>query len=645
MNLEHQVVVRPIGKEEVLPGKRIRKETKAGQDQSRFQEGRPARACLVEVIGVQPSRTEVKRRKAISGRGELALSSNALFPLALRESIDDGMDAKSVDLTRGALPGSARAVGRTTREGKPTARQSNENRAVPKGRRKSVRVREVKPHRRTAPVLGKTVPVNEQAIQLELPFDTAEESAQVDIVADADSQPRGPATCAVPKSEDKYEYVELVTMESVTRLLAMAFQNVASNKGAAGPDGRSIEEVRKHLPRLLPKLTKELLKGTYQPGNIRRVWIPKGGGGQRGLGIPNVVDRVVAEAVRLLLEPLYEPTFHDQSHGFRPGRSCQTAIAQAKRILEEGYEWVVDLDLEKFFDRVNHQRLMARLAERVKDRRLLVLIGRMLKVGVVMPDGVVVSNEEGVPQGGPLSPLLSNVVLDELDTELARRGHRFVRYADDCNIYVRSERAGNRVMASVKEFIERRLRLNVNEKKSAVARPEERHFLGFRLRRDPLEGEIEVLLSKRSKERLAARIQELTPRNWGRSLRECIRQVNGYLVGWIGFFGICTAGEERTLHNVDAHIRRRLRAIQLKHWKTKRTIAIRLIRLGVKAKTAWCGVYSGRRSLWALSHCAAADRGLCNAYFAERGLISVQNRWRLKQADIVAPGSEIGAPG
>ena len=246
------------------------------------------RACPMEVVGGCPSRTKVKRRKAFSEGGELANSSNALFPLALREGSDDEMDAKSVDLTRGALPGSARAVGRTTKAGKPTARQSNENRAVPNGRRKSVSAREIKP-----PSLGKTVPVNEQAIQLALPFDTAEESAQVDYVADTDSQPRVPVPCAMPKSEDKYEYVKLVTMESATRFLAMAFQNVASNKGAAGPDGRSIEEVRKHLPRLLPKLTKELLKGTYQPGNIRRVWIPKGGGGQRGLGIPTVSSNCV----------------------------------------------------------------------------------------------------------------------------------------------------------------------------------------------------------------------------------------------------------------------------------------------------------------------------------------------------------------
>jgi RNA-directed DNA polymerase len=298
---------------------------------------------------------------------------------------------------------------------------------------------------------------------------------------------------------------------------------------------------------------------------------------------------------------------------------------------------VVHLDLFNFFDRVCHQRLMARLAQRVGDRRLLVLIGRMLKAKVVMPDGVKVSTEEGVPQGGPLSPLLSNIVLDELDWELSRRGHRFVRYADDCNVYVRSERAGRRVMASLSHFIEGRLRLKVNTEKSAVARPEERHFLGFRLRCEPLEGDVEVLLSKRSRERLAAKVVELTPRNWGGPLKACIAEVNAYLLGWLGYFGICTAGAEGTMRTMDAHIRRRLRAIQLAHWKRKTTIATRLTKLGVSKRAAWRGVYRGRQSLWALSHSPAVERGLRNAYFAERGLVSLAEQWRARHQPIAAP--------
>ena len=247
----------------------------------------------------------------------------------------------------------------------------------------------------------------------------------------------------------------------------------------------------------------------------------------------------------------------------------------------------------------------------------------------------MVSTQEGVPQGGPLSPLLSNIVLDELDQELDRRGHRFVRYADDCNVYVRSERAGQRAMASVTRFIERRLRLKVNRDKSAVARTEERHVVGFVLKREPMDGDVEVLLSTRSKDRIDAKIVELTPRNWGNSLRACIRSLNVYLLGWIGFFGSCTAQSERTFAGLDAHIRRRLRAIQLKHWKRKRTVAQRLVRLGVRRHTAWRRVYQGRESLWALSHDPAVDRGLRNAYFAERGLVSLAEQWRYRQ--IVAP--------
>lgn len=481
--------------------------------------------------------------------------------------------------------------------------------------------------------------VNERTLQLGLCFGTAEILQGTDGEA-AMGQPTA-ATRAEPKPRHKEQRATSATMEEVCERLTYALDNVASNKGAPGPDRQRIEQVREHWSELEPVLRAALLEEAYEPGNIRRVWIPKANGGQRGLGIPNVVDRVVQEAVRMVLEPLYEPTFHEASHGFRPGRSCQTAIKAAYEYIDEGFEWVVDLDVEKFFDQVNHQRLMARLSQRVDNHALLKLIGKMLKTKVVMPDGVVVNTEEGVPQGGPLSPLLSNIVLDELDQELGRRGHRFVRYADDCNIYVRSERAGQRVMASVTEFIEKRLRLKVNADKSAVARPEERHFLGFRLRREPTDGDVDVLLSKRTKERVDGRIRELTPRNWGQSLAKCICGINEYLVGWIGFFGICTVGVQQVLEALDAHIRRRLRAILLAHWKTKRTTVRKLIRLGVKPQAAWRSIYAGRQSRWALSHSPVVDRGLRNGYFTERGLVSVAERWRQLAKYIGAPGEQM----
>jgi len=367
------------------------------------------------------------------------------------------------------------------------------------------------------------------------------------------------------------------------------------------------------------------------------VWIPKSDGkGQRGLGIPSAVDRVVQEATRMVLEPRYEPTFNSSSHGFRPERGCHTAIAQAKKYVQDGCHWVVDIDLESFFVRVPHQRLMAKLAEQVEDKRLLVLIHRMLKAKVVMPNGVKIATEEGLPQGGPLSPLLSNIVLNELDEELTRRGLRFVRYADDCNIYVKSERAAQRVMRSIVSFIERRLGLKVNTAKSAAASPETRHFLGYRLAPKP-DGSVQVLLSERSEKRLRQRVVELTPRNRGRSLTATIKEVNVYLRGWLGHFGVCTQGIERTIGAVDAHIRRRLRAIVLKHWKTKRTIARRLIGLGVKRKTAWRRVYEGRKSIWNLSHDPAVDRGLRNAYFAARGLVSLLAQFKQRWTTIFVP--------
>lgn len=514
------------------------------------------------------------------------------------------------------------------------ARQKSDDRVVPQNRRKAESTRR---HERREG--GKAATVDKQTRQLELNFGTAEVLAGQTVKVDgvAASNQRVTATRAKPKPKSTERQTSSATMEEVTQRLREAFQSVAANDGAPGPDGQNIEEVREHLDEVLPKLTNMLLDESYVPGDIRRVWIPKAGGGQRGLGIPNVIDRVVQEAIRMVLEPLYLPTFHASSHGFIPDRSCHTAVAEARRYIEDGHEWVVDIDLKQFFDRVHHQRLMARLEQRVSDRRVLGTIHRLLKAKVVMPNGVKVSTDEGVPQGGPLSPLLANIVLDELDRELEQRGHRFVRYADDCNIFVRSEQAGHRVMESIKRFIEKRLRLEVNAEKSAVARPEERHFVGFSLRREPLDGTVDVLLSKRSKDRIDNKIRALTPKRFGNSLKACIQQINVYLLGWIGFFWICTEETGRTMQRLDAHIRRRLRMIQLKHWKRRRTIARKLIQLGVKPKTAWHRVYEGRKSWWAQCHSPAVERGLRNAYFAERGLVSVEQRWRELTERTVAP--------
>jgi len=399
--------------------------------------------------------------------------------------------------------------------------------------------------------------------------------------------------------------------------LKEAMWQVKANKGSAGIDGRSVDELPDYRDLLV--IRDQLLSGTYKPQPVKRVEIPKPDGGMRKLGVPTALDRFVQQAVMQVLQKHWDRTFSDSSYGFRPGRSTHQAVAQAQQHMAAGYGWVVDLDLEKFFDRVNHDKLMGQIAKRVGDKRLLKLIRGFLSAGV-MENGLVSPSVEGTPQGGPLSPLLSNVVLDELDRELERRGHRFVRYADDCNIYVRSERAGQRVMENIKIFITRRLKLKVNETKSAVARPQVRKFLGFSVTDGPA---IRRIIAPQAIERFKERIREITRYSKGVSFDQMMAKLAPYMRGWRGYFGFCETPE--ALITLTCWVRRRLRAALWRQWKTPRRRRAMLLRLGVRGALAKSTAASSRGP-WPLSSTYALCIGLSNAYFRDRGLPSLFGR-------------------
>jgi len=412
-----------------------------------------------------------------------------------------------------------------------------------------------------------------------------------------------------------------------------ALKRVRANQGSPGIDGMTVDELPEYLEQHWPAMREQLLSGTYEPKPVLRVEIDKPDGGKRKLGIPTVLDRLVQQAVQQVLQKQWDPTFSEHSYGFRPGRSAHQAVAQAQQYIAEGYVWCVDFDLEKFFDRVNHDKLMGAIAKRVGDKRLLKLIRAFLNAGV-MEGGLVSPSVEGTPQGGPLSPLLSNLVLDDLDRELERRGHRFVRYADDSNIYVRSERAGQRVMESVKRFISEKLKLKVNESKSAVAKPQERKFLGFSFTGGK---ELKRKIAPKAIDRFKEKIREITHKaigpshgfgrmpgrllcTRGQSMKQVMEELARYLRGWRGYFGFCETPS--VLKRLDSWVRRRVRCAFWRQWKTSRKRFAELVRRGVSEELA-ANTASSRRGPWHVSQSPALGIALSNVALTSLGLPSL----------------------
>ena len=395
--------------------------------------------------------------------------------------------------------------------------------------------------------------------------------------------------------------------------LIWALKRVRANKGSPGIDGMTVDDLTDYLREHWQPIRERLLRGDYCPQPVKEVVIPKPGGGTRRLGIPTVLDRFIQQAILQVLDPIFDPTFSIHSYGFRPHRRAHQAVTQAKRYIAEGYEWVIDMDLEKFFDRVNHDILMGRLARRIEDKRVLRVIRGYLKAGI-MVNGVVQERWEGTPQGGPLSPLLSNILLDELDKELERRGHRFCRYADDANVYVKSQRAGERVFESIESFLLKRLKLRVNRAKSAVARYHERSFLGFGFTSGK---NLKIKLADKSLMRFKDRIRGITRRSRGITLVQAIEELSAFLRGWIGYFRLI---ETLTiLKDLDSWIRRRLRCFMVKRWINNcRTRYRNLVRMGVKGLQA-CKAAVSRRGPWAMSNMKPLKIAMSNRFFTEQG--------------------------
>jgi len=398
--------------------------------------------------------------------------------------------------------------------------------------------------------------------------------------------------------------------------MARAYRRVVANKGAPGADGMTVHQLAHHLKQYWPTLRERLLAGEYHPSPVRAVEIPKPKGGTRQLGIPTVSDRLIQQALLQVLTPIFDPGFSASSYGYRPRRSAQQAVSAMKAHVTTGHQWVVDLDLEAFFDRVNHDLLMARVARRVRDKRVLRLIRRYLEAGMFQ-DGLTTPRRQGTPQGGPLSPLLANILLDDVDKELERRGHRFCRYADDVQVYVKSQRAGERVMASLSEYLESSLRLTVNRTKSAVDRPWYRGYLGYTLTRQTLP---RLTPAKASVQRLMQRIREILKRGRGRNIRRVIGELTPVLRGWASYFSLVDV--KRPLEAVDQWIRRRLRCVIWRQWKCPRTRRRKLLALGLDEQRAWKSAGNGRGPWWNAG-ALHMRHALPNRWFAQRELLSV----------------------